>query len=531
MQVGSLPWLLRHEWRVWSRDPRGFAYFRDGVKYAFWLFAIALLFCLGWVYLATFNDYSNHGLQAFQNSFSQDRDHAFWTAVGCLSFFELIGLMSPFDQIFFMRRKFAALILPTSSPIKSQTLFAVQYCKLLFQLFSFYGATLLIAICAAVLIQSIQPVIGMAIVGLQLTILLPNLTLWVIVLALWLGIQQALRVLNLSLGFVMWGCAIAFVMAIFYVDWTTVSEQQLQQLWQHYFLDNIWWGSESWLWLPARALLLEPQSIVLMTILTVGVAGLTYKFLPTATLITALQQFQPQQTKPAAPKHSKPFISGVTRNIVLKEWRSLQWRSLLSAIWRILAFFLFVVVVVTFSPQAVPELPSALALTISLTVLSGAFLSSILTTHCIAADEAMEWLASVPVRSRILRQSKLLAILSLIWIALSPTIVLVLFFGGSGWVTAFVVLGTPVSQTLLSYWNAVPIDRKAITDPRDMSLFYRDELLMWLGVASMFLWMACGLLLASAQWPYGILILVLELGLMRFAYQRSHQLGASLIPY
>ncbi|MGB7415342.1 MAG: hypothetical protein WA902_14140 [Thermosynechococcaceae cyanobacterium] len=534
MRVGTLPWLLCHEWRLWKRDPRGLAYFLDGTKWVFGGFAIALLFCIGWIYLATFNDYSSQGLQTFQNDFSQNSDLAFWRSVGLISLFSVLGPLNVLDYIYRFSRKPAAFILPASSPVKPQALFSVEYCKLLIELLSGFGVTLPISICVAVLIQSVQPVIGLAIVELQLTVLMPTLTLWFLVLALRLGIKRTLRAFKLSLGFVFWGCAITFVVAMYCVDWAIVNEQQLEQLLQHYVVNNFWWGRASWLWLPARALLLEPQAIALMTLLTVGVAGVTYKFLPTTTLIAALQQFQPQQKKSTAPKRSKrpkQFVSGITRSIVLKEWRSLQWRSLLFAIWRILAFLLLAIAVVAFGPQDVQQLPSPSVLMMGLTVLSGALLSSTLTRRCIAQDEAMEWLTTVPVRSQTLRQSKFLAILSLIWVALSPTIILVPFFGGSVWITAFVVLGTPVSQTLLSYWNAIPIDRKAIGDLKDTSLFYRDDLLMWLGAASMFLWIACGFLLASDQWPYGILALGLELAVMSIAYRRYRKLGESLIPY
>ncbi|MGF1601651.1 MAG: hypothetical protein ACFCU8_06465 [Thermosynechococcaceae cyanobacterium] len=60
------------------------------------------------------------------------------------------------------------------------------------------------------------------------------------------------------------------------------------------FLDNPVYGRESWLWLLAHALLLEPQAILLTTLLSIGLAALSYRFLP-AMLIPVMQQSQVQQ--------------------------------------------------------------------------------------------------------------------------------------------------------------------------------------------------------------------------------------------
>ncbi|MGB7414911.1 MAG: hypothetical protein WA902_11955 [Thermosynechococcaceae cyanobacterium] len=47
----------------------------------------------------------------------------------------------------------------------------------------------------------------------------------------------------------------------------------------------------------------------------------------------------------------------------------------------------------------------------------------------------------------------------------------------------------------------------------------------------MLLWPVCGLLLQSPLWPFGLLALLLAMGIIGLAYWRSRQLGKSLIPY
>ncbi|MGB7415339.1 MAG: hypothetical protein WA902_14125, partial [Thermosynechococcaceae cyanobacterium] len=153
------------------------------------------------------------------------------------------------------------------------------------------------------------------------------------------------------------------------------------------------------------------------------------------------------------------------------------------------------------------------------TALSGLFASSF-TTRCVVQDEARSWLRSIPVSSRTLIKSKLIAIFSRIWISLAPMIALILYLGGSVLVTLFLALVAPISQVLLRLWNTPPSQGT-----------YRDDLLQLLEGLSILLWTACGCLFSLSWWPYGILVLVLELGLMRFLYQRCRKLGASLIPY
>ncbi|MGB7415441.1 MAG: hypothetical protein WA902_14640, partial [Thermosynechococcaceae cyanobacterium] len=316
MRVGTLPWLLRHEWRLWCRDPQGRDMFVNLFTALLIILAIPLSICIGWIVLANFNDYAYSSLQAFRDNYARDPDQAFWTAVNSLGFYLFYLLLCVLPGFSRVLTRPAAFDLPASSPLNPQVFFRAQFCKFIFQSLSIYCVALPISCCAAVLMRSVQPLIGMAIVGLQLTVIFASLsTCSGLVLIRWLGVRGTRRLFFLIPIFFALVC---FVGPLLLIAWDA---QQFQQLWQDYIVNNALWRRESWLWLPVRALLLEPQAILLMTVLTGSVAWLTYTFFP-AIFVAALQQSQHQSKKPAASKNRpKPFVSGVTRSIVIKEWR------------------------------------------------------------------------------------------------------------------------------------------------------------------------------------------------------------------
>ncbi len=423
-------------------------------------------------------------------------------------------------------------MLPACSPLKPRVLFAAQFCKLIFNALAIYVIALLIACCAAVLMTSIQPLLGMILVGLQLLVILVSIVMCCgSLLVRWLGIQRFYRMFNISVGLLMLVFFCGLMSGVWWAQWFTLDDQQLQQLWQQYIVSNLWWGRESWLWLPTRALLLEPQAIVLMSLLTVAWAGLTFQWLPN-TFMAALQQSQHQQLKSSTlTRQPKPFARGVVRNIVIKEWRSWQWRTLIPFQWFLMALLLLPIAALELDldPQAMLQF-TPVSIVMILTALFGTLMASALTSRCIAQDEGTGWLASVPVTSRILKRSKLLAVVSLIWFVLMPTVILVIWMGGSGLMALPLVVGAPASQTLLRFWNLDPLNCKII-DPNNMTSHYRDRQLMRLEVLSMFIWSFYGVLMGSPWWGCGILLLLIEFGLIRWAYQRSQEIGPSLIPY
>lgn len=286
-------------------------------------------------------------------------------------------------------------------------------------------------------------------------------------------------------------------------------------------------GRESWLWLPARTLLLEPKAILLTTMLSVGLTGLTDKLLPNAFRKVQQQLYMGSERSPLNYRPRK-FQHGIIRNIMTKEWRVLRRRSQPFLGGVLLVTIFLPVIMLMRKVELPPNVPSTASWIMMLTVMLSLFMTSSLTVYCVAYDDAATWLQSAPVRSRQLRMSKLLAALIPVWVVMSPAIAIVTFLGGSGLLTFFLLLLAPAAMAVLKLWSVSTLD---LSVGIALAALQQDGILMYLEIFSALLWMFCSLTLASTYWAYGILALLLEFGIVKLAYWRSRQLGGSGIPY
>lgn len=521
MQVGvvTLPWFLQHEWRLWCREQKQYQS----------LLILALLiipvFYGSIIGLAMFVRPLRMNLQGLQQQLAQSPELGFWIAVGAWVCLLLIGLYDSLTRLLNFLSQPTSMELLASSPVEAQMHLAVQLYKLAFNLLLGYGYLLGAVPGIVFLARSWQPVGGFVIATIHATLLSISLaTGLVLFLVRWLGLQKANTVIRLSFTVPGLFLFMGLVSLRSPIGWPTFTREQLLQFFQQYIASNMWWGQESWLWFPARASLLEPQAIVLMTLLSGGLVWLTYKQLPTA-FMKAIQQPHIQREQSLNGSQAK-FISGVTPNIIVKEWR-LIWRR--NQLWQLCWGWIICTVFIwpnwILSPTTIHQFPTQAGKVTMLTVFMGASLASGLLGHFVAGED-LHWFPSVPVSSRQLQVSKLLAALGPVWVLLLPAIALVQFLGGSGSITLLLLLIASTHQAVMRWWHSCSVNLRTM-DRGKVSL-YRDIKILCFELLTLFLWAACGALLQSSWWMYGILVLLLEAGILRWAYLSNRRLRTSL---
>ncbi|MGF1601657.1 MAG: hypothetical protein ACFCU8_06495 [Thermosynechococcaceae cyanobacterium] len=461
---------------------------------------------------------------------AQNPEIGFWITIGCWSLLFFIA----FADI--LQRLLAILGCPpflgqwTSSPLSYQLQFATQWGRIT-GITTIETASFVILIVPSIVLvtHSLRPIVGLIVAFIPLMLLATSLAVWLgIGLARCWGATRARLLLSM-------GCFVLFFAPIFillssawFIDWTTWDGQAPSRLWQHLqqaFTSNFWWGRQSWLWLPARTLLLELKAIVLTFLFSVGLTGFTYRQLPTI-FINLLTQ--PQKEREQSSNYQpQTFTVGITRNIIRKEWRNIRRRFNPFIGYLNLAVLIFIVAFIIQKVELSPQLPPA-GLATSTVVLMSLCFASWLTTYCVAGEEAMGWLRSVPVSSPKLRESKLLAALIPVWVVLSPSIGIVISLGGSGLMMLVLLLVAPAAHARLRLWSASPVNLAIAIAPQCAEF---EGLQTYIEVTSLLSWTVFGMLLQSPEWAYGLLVLPVEVGILGVAYWRSRQLGESLIPY
>lgn len=291
------------------------------------------------------------------------------------------------------------------------------------------------------------------------------------------------------------------------------------------FLDNPVYGRESWLWLLAHALLLEPQAILLTTLLSIGLAALSYRFLP-AMLIPVMQQSQVQQRR-SSKYIQKQFVSGIVRNIILKEWRILLrspnlWSSSLTLI-----SLLEILMLGVYYLYASFPLIDVWAL---LTLFGAGMYTIVLVRSCLLQDQGAGWLGAIPIHSLKLRCSKLLAILMFLWCAFIPVGVVIKLLNGPGLLLIGLLIPVTITQAVLALWNACPLDQ-APKDLAELSFMGRDSTLAVFEFVALMNWISLAVYVYAQHWLFCFLVACLSVAVMLLSYRRSRKLGASLIPY
>ncbi len=513
LQQGTLPWLLKHELRLWWRDFSG-KWIIIGVVAFFGIFIASMLVL--WLSLSAMFE------RIRQLTFSGSLpDALLWTAGGIFVFLFTLSLLSATNQSLSMMFERSDLDLLISSPVSTKTVLASRLLRL--AIGSFLGICLLVVPLTLVAIPlgfirilgSYPALFAMCIITSSLGILIN------IGLVQLLGARTA-RTVSQFIGYL-------FSIIFFLLSQSSTLFQEQSQAaldwWHQVTMSNGFFHSQSWIWLPAKAIFFDFPSLILlitssalMLWLTVEVSHLAFVDGTQQSLTT--KKNQPQSTKKIH------FRSNFNWIFLLKEWQSIIRNPYILSrlLYAIIAFV--PLMILTFQKSNAQSTDGILAILSTGIPFAGATFTSTLGAICFSAEEAPELLKSSPVPSNYLRWLKLLAVLIPAWVISSPLFVILVFRDGAWFSTGMVFLLATTCHALFSLWSSRPVPISSLFSGKQVpSGDYGLSVLQFLS------YMVLAGLALSVFRENLLLILIfltIELVLMLGAYWRSRSIGTSL---
>jgi ABC-2 type transport system permease protein len=512
MKVGTLPWLLYHELRLWWRElsSNRSSKILMGVFGAFGAFFMAIL-----------------GLALY---FTREAlsgtipDWALWVALAAW----LLGFFYAFTQA--INQSVIALFdrgdldLLVSSPISSKVIFASRLLGVAIEVFLSFSLFVVPFSILAVLI-GIPRLLGVypALIGLSLfaASLAMLLTLWLVRL---MGARRARTFAQLLNAVI---TAILFLSSQLpnMLRGTNFNAEEVLVRLQFLFAEGNILSADSLLWFPARAIFFDPLSVLLTLLSSSALAWLAVETMHHS-FISGTQQSVTRKHRQFRSTKEKRFSSNLNRILLFKEWR-LIWRNpyLISQAF-LQVIFLLPMLFVVLTNNGGKSLGSFTTFVAMVTALVGSHLAATLTRICVSGEEAPDLLKSSPVDSSKLRRFKLLAALIPVWLLMSPMFV-ILMVRGEPWLSAIAIfLGATIGSAILRLWNSRPIPMADLFKRRQNQ--QGDLMLGFLEFISYIAWgcLGFGSGKSSAGWvliPLGIILAVFAL-----AYWRSRQLGTSM---
>lgn len=513
MQVGTLPWLLMHELRLWWRELRG--------KWILLGFAIVIELLLLFSLIVSWFLFSRLGQRLSLNPVPEP---IFWGAVVLWLFAFFYGFTVAMENSITSLFDRGDLDLLVSSPISSQVIFASRLLGVALKVF--LGIALFVAP-----VSLLFPAIGAyellgvypALVGLSLVVasLAMLLTLWLVRL---LGARRARTFAQILTAMLAALVFLGFQLPNLLQGTPVNSATTIVDL-QTWLGDHRWLNAQSWLWFPVQAIFFQPTAVCLTLLLSGGLAWFTVVALHHSFISGTQQSVTVKQSRSRRIQDTH-FTTGFNRMVLLKEWRIIGRNPYLisQTLLSILFLIPFLVIVLRGNSQSFANLST---LVTSALPLIGGNLTSALTLLCVSGEEAPDLLKSSPIQGTKLRRLKLLAALIPVWLLLSP-IFLILIWRSEPWLLALIILlGATLSAATMRLWNARPISLTGLL-ARQRQNAWGDVLLGCLEMVSLFTWMFVGFQAGqgnSSLALYGLAAIALMLAI---AYWRSRVLGTSL---
>jgi ABC-2 type transport system permease protein len=512
MKVGTLPWLLRHELRLWWRETISS---RSTIIWLVVLGFLGLLFLLPLGILLS--------MVGSQLALSNLPPTAIWVAVAAW----ILGFIYTFTQA--MGQSVIALFdrgdldLLVASPVSSKIIFASRLLGVAIQ--SFISCSLVVVPFSAIAVLiGVPRLLGIYPALISLCLLSASvamlLTLWLVRL---LGARRARTVAQILSAVLTGLFFIAFQLPNLLRD-TNVQAPPIWQELQFWFATKGPFGADSWIWFPARTIFFEPISVLATLLISIGLAWLTVETLH-YTFVSGTQQAVTQKRRVRSIPETR-FSSGLNQIVLLKEWRII-WRNpfLISSTFLQILFLIPALIVVLRgdSSQMIAGFSGFVA---TASTLIGEGLASTLTRICVSGEEAPDLLKAAPVHSGTLRRLKLLAALIPVWILLFPLFI-VLMVRGEPWLPVFIVfLGATTCSAILRLWNSSPIPLTDLFKRRQNT--QGDVILGFLELISLMAWVVLSLQVSQSNWIWTLPSLVVIAIVLAIAYWRSRQLGTSL---
>ncbi len=516
MQIkqGSLPWLLRHELRLWWRTLRG-KWFAIGLLIVLGLLATLLLGI--WLFAAS----QVTELQPWV--FGELPPELLWPAVlgwfglFCYAFVQALG------QSAVVLGDRTDLDLLISSPVSSKVIFSSRLLSVAIEIFLGLAGFLVLPIGLAVLLGFIR-LIGVFPTLFCLCLIAASLAMLIM---LWLvqrlGAKKAqvvVQVLATAL-FALLFLGSQLPNLLLDQPQTRAIAQSITFLFQPGGLLS----ADSWLWLPARAMFCDPVGLLVTGLGTAGIVWLTITTLH-QTFISGTQE--PLTTKAQRPSlPPQRFQTNFNRVIVTKEWRMIRRNPyVISQVLFSVVFFIPLLVVLARDDQN--QFASLGAIATTACPVLGISLVSGLALVCLNGEEAPDLLRSAPVSGLRIQRLKLLAILLPTWACVVP-IAGILILQGEPWVPMVAVfVAATIHHALLRLWNARPVGLAGIATLQKRQNSSKDVVLSAVELVSYLGWLA---LAFQASRGNGLVVLALALvlaGALAIAYWRSRILGSTL---
>jgi ABC-2 type transport system permease protein len=505
MKVGTLPWILRHELRLWWREitVRPIAIFFLG---------IFVILPLIWVCftLANLRD---------ARSFHTIPDTAIWIAVVVWLFGFYYGFIQAMRSSLMGLFERKDLDLLVSSPISSKVIFASRVLAIALKTF-FSGCLFVIPLSLIAVLFGVPQLLGLypALIGISLSATSLAM-LFVLVLVRVVGAKRA-RIFSQVL-------TALFPITVYLssqLPILLIGNSNTESIWfrlEHFLASGSFLSANSWVWFPARAIFFDPLSVLLVLIISSALTWVTVEILHSS-FIAGTQQELTSKHRQLRPTEATRFVGGFYRIALFKEWRIMRRNPYLFSRIFLQIFFLTFPFIGVLRQQNGNSV-NFFSFTWPISLVFGEVLASTLTQICVSGEEAPDLLKSSPVDSRKLRQLKLLAALIPIWLFMSPLFI-VLMVNGKSWFMPIVVFlaGTTCAATL-SMWNSRPVKLTELFGRRQNSQV--DVLLKLLEIISLLSWGWLGFSLQQGH-LHTVLISLAVIGIVvGLAYGRSRQLG------
>ena len=213
---------------------------------------------------------------------------------------------------------------------------------------------------------------------------------------------------------------------------------------------------DSLIWFPFRAMLGEPLALIVVMIVGMGgfwlVVNLTYQRFLAGTQEAVTGSVR---TKPAAARGSIKFHAGLARNVLIKEWKLIARDPNLIAQTLLQLLYLLPLIFLVFRRQ------DALMMVVPAAIMLTAMLAGNLAWITVAAEDAPELIGTAPVSLTRIRWLKALAAMMPVWLLVSP--ILFYLLANQAWlalVFGVCLVGSTLSAGVAQIWYPRQGDRK-----------------------------------------------------------------------
>jgi ABC-2 type transport system permease protein len=422
------------------------------------------------------------------------------------------------------------LDLLVSSPLSSKTIFMTR------------AAGIVATVFLGFFLLAIPVVSGAIILGLpQLTGIYPTL-LALVLLATSAGMLITLSLVRLfgarsarTIAQILASLVSVAFMAAYYIGifggFGAILTSEALQGWLERLSSGGTLRSDSLVWLPARALFLDPFALALVLLISGTIFWFTVH-LAHQRFITGTQESLTVRRQVRRGSDRVKFRSGLVAVTLHKEWKLILRDPYLVSQTLLQFLYLVPLAVLIYRGDITVGAAGTPAETLfrgglgTGVVLIGGILAGHLSRICVSGEEAPELLVSSPARSTSLRWLKLAASLAPAWFLCLPLLLLLAVQGAHGWpILLLCFVGITLCTGLINLWNAKPVPRRDLF--KNEALVGRDIILSILDLVVLIGWGLTAFNLPTGS-PWGIGGLATATFGTAFALWRYRQQGDDL---